>query len=335
MDGVTDPAMRALQGETEAFSFGVTEFIRVSNLPLPAKVFRREAPEVASASRTLSRMPVQVQILGGDPGLMAESASNAVRAGARAVDINFGCPAPVVNRRDGGASLLRDCGRIGAVVRAVREALPPHVPVSAKLRLGWDSTDAIDANAEAAAEAGASWLTIHARTREQGYRPPVFWEPVARVAKRLPIPVVANGDLWTMEDVRRCVDATGCQSLMLGRGALADPSLPFSVARELGLWRGDPPETCWLHLFSRLAYWSARFLGQGAGSGTVLKIKQWGKIAHSRGNAPWFDALKHATTLQEALGAVAPWAGRRPQSDFLCVRTGASVGRTEPVSRPA
>ena len=303
MDGVTDPAMRALQGELGAFSFGVTEFVRVSAHVLPKKVFCREAPEVATGSRTLSGMPVQIQILGGDPGLMADSALNAVQAGAGAVDINFGCPAPVVNRRDGGASLLRDCGRIEAVVRAVRQAVPPAIPVSAKLRLGWDTTEAIDDNASAAAEGGADWITIHARTREQGYRPPVYWEPVARVVHKLGLPVVANGDIWTLDDALRCLDITGCQHLMLGRGALADPSLPHQVAHALGLPSGETSDFCWLELFTRLAQWSSQ-VGETSERGVLRKIKQWGSIAHSRGNAPWFEDLKRAESLDEALRIV-------------------------------
>jgi tRNA-dihydrouridine synthase C len=304
MDGVTDPAMRALQGELGAFSFGVTEFVRVSSHILPPKVFRREAPEIASGSRTLSGMPVQVQILGGEPGLMAESALNAVRAGAGAIDINFGCPAPVVNRRDGGASLLRDCARIEAIVRAVRQAVPPAVPVSAKLRLGWDTTDAIDDNATAAAEGGADWITIHARTREQGYRPPVHWEPVARVAEKLVLPIVANGDIWTLDDALRCLDATGCRHLMLGRGALADPSLPHQVAQALGISTRRRPELCWLNLFRRLSYWSAQ-VGGASDLRVLQKVKQWGSIAHSRGQAPWFEGLKRAETLAEAMRIIA------------------------------
>ena len=106
---------------------------------------------------------------------MAESALVACRAGAKAIDVNFGCPAPTVNRHDGGATLLKHPRRIREIIAAIRAALPPDIPVSAKLRLGWDSLEAIDENADMAAEGGAAWITIHGRTRIQGYRPPAYW----------------------------------------------------------------------------------------------------------------------------------------------------------------
>src|SRR5207248_8564004 len=95
--------------------------------------------------------------------------------------LNFGCPAKTVNRHDGGATLLKYPQRIRDIVRAVRAAVPGHVPVSAKMRLGWDSIDPIEENAAMAAEGGASWLTIHGRTRLAGYAPPIFWRPIGRV----------------------------------------------------------------------------------------------------------------------------------------------------------
>ena len=240
MDGVTDAVMRAFMGRLGAFSYAVSEFVRVSVDPLPAKVFRREIPELLNGGRTATGMPVQVQILGGDPDRMALSARAAWTAGARSIDLNFGCPAPTVNRHDGGASLLRTPCRIREVVRAVRDALPPEVPVSAKLRLGWDTIEAIDETSEMAAEGGAAWLTIHARTRVQGYQPPVYWPAIGRVQANVGLPVVANGDIWTVDDLRRCQDETGCRHFMIGRGALADPALPLRLASALGLFPKPP-----------------------------------------------------------------------------------------------
>src|SRR3954470_23925874 len=178
MEGVTDAPMRALLSERGGFSFCVTEFLRVSQDVVPAKVFRASVPELLrNGCTTPSGLPVSVQLLGGDPGRLAESALVAVRAGALAIDLNFGCPAPTVNRHDGGATLLKHPQRIRAIVEAVRQALPPSIPVSAKLRLGWDSLDPVHENAEMAAQGGASWITIHARTKMQGYQPPVYWAP--------------------------------------------------------------------------------------------------------------------------------------------------------------
>ena len=131
----------------------------------------------------------------------------------------------------------------GKIVSAVRRAVPTHLPVSAKLRLGWDDVTAIHANAECAAEGGAAWITIHARTKEQGYRPPAYWKPIAAVRACLRIPVVANGEIWTVEDLRRCRGETGCEHFMLGRGALANPALARSAALELGVASMMDPES--------------------------------------------------------------------------------------------
>src|SRR5918994_4396580 len=180
MEGVTDAPMRALQGAAGAFTFAVAEFLRISHtVPRPPAIWAH-VPELRTGGRTPTGLPVQVQLLGGDPGRMAEAAGAVHTAGAAAVDLNFGCPARTVNRHDGGAALLRHPGRIRDIVRAVRAALPRHVPVSAKLRLGWDTLDAIDETAAMAAEGGAAWLTIHGRTRVAGYAPPAHWGPIGR-----------------------------------------------------------------------------------------------------------------------------------------------------------
>lgn len=299
MDGITDAPMRALQGLSGAFTYAVSEFIRVSGEPLPRKVFRREVPELEHGGLTPTGLPVQVQILGGDPSPMAGSAFNAVRAGATALDINFGCPAPTVNRNDGGASLLRYPCRIREIVAAVRGAVPESVPVSAKLRLGWDTTDAIHENAAMAVEGGASWLTIHARTRVQGYAPPVYWSPIAQVRRDTGLPVIANGDVWTPDDFHRCQDETGCIHFMIGRGALANPELPLQIAEELGIAQpGATIETDWERLFRTLLVYAEQY-GDRIKPRSLMRLKQWLKIAHNHGEFDRFDILKHATSVDE------------------------------------
>ena len=298
MDGITDAPMRAYQSSTGAFSYTVSEFLRVSNEPIPQKVFKREVPELALGGQTSSGMPVQVQILGGDPGRMAKSAFTAVRAGAKAIDINFGCPAPTVNRHDGGASLLREPCRIRDIVSAVREAVPIEIPVSAKLRLGWDSIDAIHENAAMAAEGGATWLTIHARTRVQGYTPPVYWQPIGQVREALDIPVVANGDIWSIEDFRQCQQETGCIHFMIGRSALANPMLPYLVARELSLTTREAPATDWIAILREFM----TFLDPERAARphhVLMRLKQWLKIASNFGDFPHFNDVKHSTTIEE------------------------------------
>lgn len=301
MDGVTDAPMRSLQGAAGAFTYAVSEFVRVSADVLPSRVFVRDVPEVLTDGQTDTGLPVQVQLLGGDPGRMALSAVAACKAGATAIDINFGCPAPLINRHDGGASLLRSPCRIRDVVAEVRSALPSHIPVSAKLRLGWDSIDAIHENAAMAEEGGASWITIHARTRAQGYAPPVYWGPIGQVRSKLSIPVVANGDIRTLEDFRQCRLETNCRHFMIGRGALADPWLAHRIASEMGIAKPSTYEEDWISLMGHFVQIHRRFSATGDVL-SLMRLKQWLKIATNFGDFEHFDAVKQALSLDEFFG---------------------------------
>ncbi|MCW3100163.1 MAG: dusC 2 [Chthonomonadaceae bacterium] len=309
MDGITDAPMRALQGETGAFTFAVSEFLRVSIEVPPRRVFLRHIPELPHGARTPSGLPVQVQLLGGDAGRMAAAAVVATEAGATAIDINFGCPAPTVNRHDGGATLLKHPVRIREIVSAVRAAVPREIAVSAKLRLGWDSIDDIHVNAEMAAEGGADWLTIHARTRTQGYKPPVYWQPIGVVRERLGLPVVANGDIWTLDDFRQCREETGCIHFMVGRSALANPLLASQIGAELGIGSGrslPPIETLsdWIPHLERLVHWTD-FYVDDARRGTLLRLKQWLRLASNHGNFTAFDLIKRTQSLEELFASLA------------------------------
>ena len=303
MDGVTDAPMRSLQGEAGAFTFAVSEFLRVSAEVPPKRVFLREIPELAMGGLTPSGLPVQVQILGGDPGRMAEAACVAIEAGAIGIDINFGCPAPTVNRHDGGAALLRHPSRIRSIVSEIRSAVPKHIPVSAKLRLGWDSMDSIFENAEMAAEGGASWLTIHGRTKMQGYAPPAHWEPIGIVRERLNIPVVANGDIWSLDDFRRCREVTGSKHFMIGRGALANPLLSWQISNELGISRRESQSEIkspldWIPRLQKLVT-HAQFYDQDDRGKVLRRIKQWLSLASRFGDFRHFDSVKRAESTEE------------------------------------
>ncbi|MBI5607609.1 MAG: tRNA-dihydrouridine synthase family protein [Deltaproteobacteria bacterium] len=300
MQGVTEAPMRALLTELGGFDLCVSEFVRVAQNPLTEKVVIRMVPELRRAARTPAGVPVQVQLLGGDPERLALAAQTAVRAGATGIDLNFGCPAPTVNRHDGGAVLLKDPVRLQAIVAAVRQAVPAALPVSAKLRLGWQDPRDIEVTAQRAAEGGASWLTIHARTRAQGYAPPADWHAIGRVRRALAIPVVANGDLFTVDDVERCAEITGCRHFMLGRGALADPTL----ARRVAAWlRGEPPEVAptidnpWPAWLVRLAE-VGRPLGQDDRQ-LLKRAKQWLRLRWEVSGWTGFDVAKRAATFTE------------------------------------
>jgi tRNA-dihydrouridine synthase C len=299
MEGVTDAPMRSLMGETQAFTYAVSEFFRISHSIPGRGSFCRHVPELNTNSRTVSGLPVQVQLLGGDPDRLAAAAVAAVEAGAIAIDLNFGCPAPTVNKHDGGATLLKYPHRLREIVRAVRSAVPPELPVSAKMRLGWDDVSSIHTNVVMAQDGGATWLTIHARTRMQGYAPPVYWPLIASVRRNTSIPVVANGDIHTLADFQRCRDETGCNHFMLGRGALANPDLPGQVAAELGLIaQPKRDESTWPERLQKLIHYSPHSENLHAGR-IVHRMKQWLRMASLFGDFPHFDAIKRAESIDE------------------------------------
>jgi tRNA-dihydrouridine synthase C len=160
----------------------------------------------------------------------------------------------VVNRHGGGAALLKEPETIHAIVAAVRRAVPAHMPVSAKMRLGYhDDALALDC-AQAIASGGAAELVVHARTKAQAYRPPAYWERIADISAVVHIPVIANGEIWTVDDARRCREASGCEMLMIGRGAVVDPGLGLAIKAAAQAVTGHEPPSAltWPQLIPHL-----------------------------------------------------------------------------------
>lgn len=303
MEGVTDGPMRTLLTERPGFTHCVTEFLRISQIALPNRCYPAHAHELKSGSLTPTGVPVIFQLLGGHAERLALSAARAAEMGAAGIDLNFGCPAPTVNSHDGGAAILRNPCRVEEIVRAVREAVPPHIPVSAKIRLGWENPEDVFENAERAVKGGAAWITIHGRTKMQGYAPPANWGLIGEVIRRLPktVPVIANGDIFTFEDFLRCREQTGAEHFMIGRGALANPLLPQQVAREMGLVRGEAPKPLnneeWRALLQRFLEVTDSFAG-GPTYG-LTRVKQWLRFVSSRTPFAGFDEVKRLQTLDE------------------------------------
>jgi tRNA-dihydrouridine synthase C len=232
MEGLLDFVLRDVLTRAGGIDRCVSEFIRITDQLLPERVFTRIVPELHNGGRTFSGVPVSAQLLGSDPVCLAENAARLASLGPAGIDLNFGCPANIVNRHGGGAALLDEPETIFAIVRAVRRAVPVHLPVTAKMRLGYrDDSRALDC-AMAIAEGGASELVVHARTKAQAYRPPAHWERIADIRSVVSIPVVANGEIWTVDDARRCREASGCDMLMVGRGAVADPGLCRAIGAD-------------------------------------------------------------------------------------------------------
>ena len=221
MEGVTDPCFRALLIETsgeDAVGAACTEFLRVTDLPLKPERLREELQPHRGI-----RTPLGVQLMGNLVEPVAASAALAVAEGAAFVDLNFGCPAPRVFSHCAGSALLADPARLQALIRATVAAVAGAVPVTAKIRAGIHDDLGLEDIARRVEDAGAAALTVHARLRIEGYEVPASWERIARAKAAVQIPVIGNGSADDAEAVTAMFERTGCDAVMIGRGALADP----------------------------------------------------------------------------------------------------------------
>jgi tRNA-dihydrouridine synthase C len=232
MEGVIDYEMRDILTQRGGYHRCVTEFIRVTNQILPEKVFRRFSPELNHGGTTASGVPVYLQLLGGSPKFMGLNAARAQTLEPPGIDINFGCPSKTVTRNEGGSVLLKEPERIGDIVAAVRDSVDPKIPVTAKIRLGFSSHDYLDEVADRIVDGGATELCIHARTRDDRYKPPAYWSAVKNVARRISIPVIINGEIWNAGDAIQAQQKSGCKDIMLGRGALTCPDIAARIEAE-------------------------------------------------------------------------------------------------------
>ncbi|WP_077033586.1 tRNA-dihydrouridine synthase [Pelomonas sp. KK5] len=229
MEGLLDHMLRDILTRAGGIDRCVSEFIRITDMLMPNRVFTRIVPELKTGGRTPAGVPVRAQLLGSDPVCMAENAAKLAALGPEGIDLNFGCPAKCVNRHRGGAVLLDEPELLHEIVAAVRRAVPAHIPVSAKMRLGYNDTSRSLDCALALAGAGAGELVIHARTKADGYKPPAYWDRIAALREAVTVPVVANGEIWTVADAAAARAQSGCEHLMLGRGMVANPGLALAI----------------------------------------------------------------------------------------------------------
>lgn len=273
MEGLVDDILRDVLTRVGGIDWCVTEFVRVTTRLLPPKCFHHLAPELRRGSRTRAGTPLRVQLLGSDPNCLADNAALACTLGAPVIDLNFGCPAKTVNRSRGGAVLLQEPELLHAIVREVRRSVPAHIPVTAKMRLGYEHTDLALECARALAAGGAAQLVVHARTKTDGYRPPAHWEWIARVRDEVKIPVFANGEVWDLEDWKRCRSISGVEDLMLGRGLVARPDLALQIAAAR---RGDHIEPLsWADLVPLLQDFWAQVREKVPAAFAPGRLKQW------------------------------------------------------------
>ncbi len=265
MEGLTDPVMRQILTQIAVdlcsddgkandgigYNWSVSEFIRINQHLLPEHVFYKHIPELHTDSKTQAGTLIHAQLLGSDPQLMAENACRVAEMGS--------------NNHRGGSVLLDEPKLMRDIISAVRLAVPSHIPVSAKIRLGYENTDNMDDIRQAIADSGANWLTIHARTKKQGYKPPAYWEKIARFTD-LDIPIIANGEIWNHQHAMQCIEQSGTPHLMLGRGAVTRPDLIAQV-------NNPQIELTWEQLIPpQVAFLQGEFRSEKA---LVGRYKQW------------------------------------------------------------
>lgn len=269
MQGVLDPLVRQLLTDINDYDLCISEFVRVVDQLLPKKVFYRLAPELLQGGKTPSGTPVRVQLLGQYPEWLAENANRAIELGSYGVDLNCGCPSKTVNGSNGGASLLKNPELIYQATQALRQAVPQHLPVSVKVRLGWDDVSQAFEIADAVQQGGATEITIHGRTKSDGYRADrINWAKIGEVREKLNIPVIANGEIWHYEDGQKCLEITGCKDVMIGRGALNIPNLSHVI-------KHNQPKSTWAEILPILQKYSQLENEYDSGFYHIARIKQW------------------------------------------------------------
>ncbi len=291
MEGVLDHSLRDIITRVGGIDRCVSEFIRITDQLLPSRVFTRLMPELMHGSRTPAGTPVRAQLLGSDPACLADNAARLATLQPAGIDLNFGCPAKVVNRHRGGAVLLDEPELVHQIVAAVRHAVPSQIPVSAKMRLGHrDESRMLDC-ARAIADAGACEIVVHARTKLQGYQPPAYWDRIAHIRQAVATPVIANGEVWNLADARRCLAESGCDALMLGRGLVSDPGLALAL-------RGQPVPG-WDDLRPLLGTYARLLAPRVAARHRSGRLKQWLNMLRRRfaGAQADYDAVR---TLNDA-----------------------------------
>jgi len=293
MEGVVDHAMRELLTASGDYDLCITEFVRVVDQLYKPAYFHKISPELRAGGKTRAGTPVRVQLLGQHADWMAENARRATDLGSPGVDLNFGCPARTVNRHKGGAVLLKEPESLYRIVHAVRGAVPDHLPVSAKMRLGYEDASRAHDCARAIEAAGADMLTVHARTKVEGYRPPAHWRKIDEIRRQVKIPLVANGDIWSRADAENCRRISGCRDIMIGRGALCLPNLAATI-------RHDHPPQPWAATCDLMLRYAAFDRDKYQRGYLPSRLKQW--LSYLKRHYPeahiLFDNIKRLRELE-------------------------------------
>ncbi len=243
--------------------------------------------------------PITVQIFGSDPEVMAEAAEIVLKFGASIIDINMGCPAPKIVRNCEGSALMRDLPLARRIIKAVVNRV--SVPVTVKMRKGWDDTSVNAVELAAIAEdEGVAAITIHGRTRAQYYSGQADWEIIKRVKSRVKIPVIGNGDIWEPQDAARMLEVTGCDGVMIGRGSMGNPWIFKRTAKylETGYLLPEPSALERIQMAIRHLDMIIEDKGEHIGVREMRKHAAW-YLKGMKDSAKARETFNHANTKQE------------------------------------
>jgi len=263
MEGVGDQTFRKSMASIGGFDMAVRDFLRV-----PKNAYVKSLAKQYDANE-LGNIPLKAQIMGSDPVLMADMAKELIKHNAPCIDLNCGCPSNTVNGRGAGSSLLKDPKYMYKVAKSIVQAV--DVPVSVKIRSGFEDTSLYKEILFAVEESGADYITIHPRTKVEGYTPPANWDLIAQAKSLLKIPVVGNGDILSCEDALSMLEKTNCDALMIGRGSIINPF----IFKEIKAYFSKTPVKIHLkELEDYLSLYRSQFHEKMSQKNMVNKLKQ-------------------------------------------------------------
>lgn len=263
MEGVGDRCFRKAMAKIGGFDEAVTEFIRVpSNAHVKSLAAVYDAQEIAP-------FRLAAQIMGSDINLMADMAREIERRGAPRIDLNCGCPSNTVTGRGAGSSLLKDPDFLYSVGKSIASSI--SVPFTIKMRSGYTDISLFKENLLAAQETGAHFITLHPRTKVEGYTPPARWDLIAEAKSLLKIPLVGNGDILTVDDALNMLKITKCDALMIGRGSVINPFIFHQIKAH---YSGEVYMPNWELLDPYFEAYLAEIPSASSTKGKISKLKQ-------------------------------------------------------------